>query len=240
MKNIFKLDEKDIKKLIKWRDEHKEEVRANTNFSFLDGVIQIPKISDKTKLKIKSKYCYIEFKLITDNRIDFSYGYVGSKKIELISFQYKLLMGSLGRCLELKISPILKGVNTNILIEDVIAVFFALNYYSIANKTIKILKPISERKDRTEKIKKIGKTQYVVNEISLERIQYEGSTGKKKKDRIIDYHTPEWSVKGFPRHYKSGKTVFIQPSVRKRRVDKAVISPKEIEKNVELERVYTL
>ena len=234
MKNIFKLDEKDIKKLIKWRDEHKEEVRNNKNFAFLEGTIQIPKL----KLNIKSKYCYIDFNFVSDNRINFYYGYFSNKKVELLSFQYKLLIGSLGRCIDLKINPILKGINTNVLIEDVIAVFFALNYYAIANKTIKVLKPISERKDKTEKIKKIGKISYVTREVSLERIVYEGSTGRKNNvPKTVEYHKKEWSVRGFPRHYKSGKVVFIKPSSRKRRIDKTIIVPKEIE---ESERIYTL
>lgn len=234
MKNIFKLDEKDIKKLIKWRDEHKEEVRSNKNFAFLEGTIQIP----KAKFNFKSKYCYIDFKFIEDNNIEFSYGYFYDKKIELLSFKYKMLIGSLGRCIDLKINQLLRNINTNVLVEDVIAVFFALNYYSIANRTIKVLKPISERKDKTEKIKTIGKKSYVVKEISLENIIYDGSTGRKKDNtREIEYHTKEWSVKGFPRHYKNGKTVFIKPSTRKRRIDKTIIVPKEIE---ESERVYTL
>lgn len=234
MKNIFKLDEKDIKKLIKWRDGHKEEVRNNRNFAFLEGTIQIP----KSKLKIKSKYCYIDFNFIEDDKIEFSYGYVADKKIELLSFQYELLIGSLGRCIDLKTNQILKNINTNVLIKDVIAVFFALNYYAIANKTIKILKPISERKDKTERIKKIGKNSYVTREISLERIIYEGSTGRKNNiPKTIEYHKKEWYVKGFPRHYKNGKVVFIKPSVRKRRIDKNIIIPKEIE---ETETIYTL
>ena len=234
MKNIFKLDEKDIKKLIKWRDGHKEEVRNNRNFAFLEGTIQIP----KSNLKVKSKYCYIDFNFIADNKIEFSYGYVADKKVELLSFQYKLLIGSLGRCIDLKTNQILKNINTNVLIEDVIAVFFALNYYAIANKTIKILKPISERKDKTERIKKIGKNSYVTREISLERIIYEGSTGRKNNiPKTVEYHKKEWSVKGFPRHYKNGKVVFIKPSVRKRRIDKNIIIPKEIE---ETETIYTL
>lgn len=40
---------------------------------------------------------------------------------------------------------------------------------------------------------------------------------QRKTPEEIHYQTPSWQVRGYVRHYKNGKSVFIQPSVRKRK-----------------------
>ena len=129
--------------------------------------------------------------------------------------------------------------NKDVLILDVIALFFALNYYAIANKTIKELKPLHERSSKSEGIKKIGKKTYATKEISLENIRYINNNENKitRESRLVEYKTDSWSVKGHLRHYKSGKTVFIKPSNRHRQIAESLIKPKEI---IEPERVYTI
>ena len=51
---------------------------------------------------------------------------------------------------------------------------------------------------------------------------------------LVQYHTAAWSVKGHVRHYKSGKTVYIQPSVRRRQALKDKVSGQPAQQIVEL------
>lgn len=49
---------------------------------------------------------------------------------------------------------------------------------------------------------------------------------QRKKTEEIHYQTPSWQVRGYVRHYKNGKSIFIQPSVRKRKEIKDIIDAK--------------
>lgn len=49
---------------------------------------------------------------------------------------------------------------------------------------------------------------------------------QRKKPEEIHYQTPSWQVRGYVRHYKNGKSIFIQPSVRKRKEIKDIIDAK--------------
>lgn len=51
-------------------------------------------------------------------------------------------------------------------------------------------------------------------------------TTNEKKTEEIHYQTPSWQVRGYVRHYKNGKSIFIQPSVRKRKEIKDIIDAK--------------
>lgn len=237
--DIFKLDKKDVKKLMNWRDNYKSQMRLNTNFAFLEGRILVL----LSKKILNFKYHFIDFKILSDKEIKFSCGYIGDDSISVLSFNYKLVVGSMGSCSDVEFTPLMnifdKNITVDDLILDVIALFFALNYYAIANRTIKEIKPLHERKDKNEGIKKIGKKSYATKEVSLENIIYINNNDNRinEKDRIIEYKKESWSVKGHLRHYKSGKSVFIKPSKRHRKITESIISPKEI---IESEKIYTI
>ena len=227
MKSVFKLSSKDIFRLYTWRDHHVEEIRKNRDFAFTEGVIDV---------ELRDTFSKIGFKQI-EGGFNFSYK-ISNRKIFLpmVSFDYKLVEGSLGMVnMKFKI-PALTNAEKEVLINDVISIFFALNYYSLKNRTTKLINK-KERSGspiptyRTSTHNKDGKAK----SISLENVKYVHSSDNKRDRGNITYHTKEWSVKGYYRHYKSGKVVFIKPSQRKRGEGKIV--NKDLKDN---QRIYTL
>ena len=207
MKNVFKLSREDLLKLYMWRDRHADEIRKNRDFAFIEGTIDVGRINTFSRIEFKQIEGGFNFKYKVSNRKTF---------LPMVSFDYKLMEGSLGVVnVKFKI-PALTEAEKEILVNDIISIYFSLNYYSLKNKIIKVTK---EHKNNNS-YKGVPKTNSDSKSISLENVKYISTSDNKRERGNITYHTKEWNVKGYYRHYKSGKVVFIKPSQRKRASDK--------------------
>ena len=222
MKNVFKLSREDVLKLYMWRDRHADEIRKNRDFAFTEGTIDVGTMNTFSRIEFRQIEGGFNFKYKASNRKTF---------LPMVSFDYKLVEGSLGMVnMKFKI-PALTESEKEILINDIISIYFSLNYYSLKNKTIKAAK---EHKNDNS-YKSVSKSNNSSKSISLENVKYISTSDNRRERGNITYHTKEWNVKGYYRHYKSGKVVFIKPSQRKRATNKI----KETSPKTE-SRIYTL
>lgn len=218
----IRLTTKDVNRLIAWRDNgHKTAIRTNRYFAFPKGEIVVVGTGNEG---IVSK---VEFNLVKENTFEFAFYRAHPKNglMKICDFTFELLesWGSLGKVIDTSFSKYIYNPQVQRThIEDVLAIYFVVNYYAIYNKSMKVVKPMSQRTSRSEPTRKIGKTKYAVSPIKLTKVVTSNggvisSDGVKRG--FYQFHKKEWEVRGFIRTYKSGKQVWIKPSTRKRQLE---------------------
>lgn len=218
----IRLTVKDVKRLMDWRDNgHKSGLRTNRYFAFPQGEIIVVGTGNEG---IMSK---VEFNLVKENTFEFTFykSHPKSGLVKMCDFTFELLesWGSLGKVIDSSFSKYVDTIKLqNDCIGDVLAVYFVVNYYAIYNKSMKVVKPMSQRASRSEPTRKIGKTKYAVSPIKLTKV-VTSNGGVVSSDGVkrgfYQFHKKEWEVRGFIRTYKSGKQVWIKPSTRKRQLE---------------------
>lgn len=216
----IRITKKDFAKIVEWRDNGRvSEMRRNCYYAFPKGEIEIIEPNGKIINKI-------EFNLARERVFEFVlYMTVGKSLKKAVSFEFHLTesWGALGQAYEMQYGDFIDTpALRHMAIQDTVTIFFGINYYAVANKTAKVVKPLSQRASKSEPIRKIGKNKYVVSPAKLTRVV--SSEGKVVdangvKRGFYQFHKEEWEVRGFLRTYKSGKQVWIKPSKRKRQLE---------------------
>ena len=222
----------DVKRLIDWRDNGQVvNVRQNRYFAFEKCEILI---TDKNKI-----INVISAELIKENLFEFKLKRnLNNELINICDFKFLLSdgWGSIGRVIEEKFyNGTYNAYIRKNFIQDVLAVYFATNYYAISNKTVKVASHISERSSKSEPIKTIGKKKYVIKEKKLTRVIYSNRNTvdvEKITRGFYNYNKVQWEVRGHIRTYKSGKKVWIKPTTRKRKINIEEVKDKTIDNNI--------
>jgi hypothetical protein len=106
------------------------------------------------------------------------------------------------------------GVSPEDGIEDAITVYFSLMAYMAFYKEVRERVQV-EQKSFISKIKKPRHGKKSKRVVRAHRVEYNISFPEEVAEpREFERHVESWTVKGHPRVYKSGKTIFIQPFVK--------------------------
>lgn len=109
-------------------------------------------------------------------------------------------------------------------------------YILLSNYYLSQKRPVLEKKNtiQNKKIKTTTKPIDTTDTTPIKRIRHIGNIrfvsekppSKPNKERIYTYRMENWGVRGHIRHYKNGKTVYIQPQTRHRKSLNGHTNPK--------------
>lgn len=203
--DIYEIDSKDIIKVFPESYESKD--------LFKEGVVRIKESTGDMYYYVNSEKRIVEVYTYSSN--DYSFDYIVTVKLnESIGGFKDIKIIDTSRAIKFK--NISEKIAFNKEIKNSIGVFIcALMYmsYLLENQET-IIKTSSKRNSSTEKTN--SKTNYKksIKVISKDKIIYKIITNNSsvtKDIRHFQRHIDSWNVRGHVRHYKSGKTIWIEP-----------------------------
>lgn len=223
-RDMIEITKKQLDLIMAWRDKNKDLVRNFLPF-IMNGIIRIKDGSSSNEIS------FMIFKGNEENvymgMFDYFFIDGNGKNYHLILYAGIIREGKTFIKESIKgkdYDTFYKKEQESDLMQDINAVFFAVNAYFFHYREDEEEIPVKEVKKHGKKKGKSDSKEYKPSSVCYLSTKYrlKGVVRQEKIPKTRQWHVDYWGVRGHLRHYKSGKTIFIAPYMKGKDRENAV------------------